>query len=127
MGSKVHLGSDVTLTCKATGKVKLEWFKIDMNGTRTNLSSRISHDRLPSGRTETICTLRIMQFDESNDGFYRCLLTRSFVVWRFHDEVYRSVKGKYHCLLYNLKSCLSPFLVHFLVVFVSFSFISRFL
>ena len=70
-----------------------------MNGTRTSLSSKSIINPVTSGRTETICTLTITQFDESDDGFYRCLLTRSFVVWRFHDEVYRSVKGKYHCLL----------------------------
>ena len=70
-----------------------------MNGTRTSLSSRSINRPATTGRAETICTLTITQFDESDDGFYRCLLTRSFVVWRFHDEVYRSVKGKYHCLL----------------------------
>ena len=75
-----------------------------MNGTRTSLSSKSIINPVTSGRTETICTLTITQFDESDDGIYRCLLTRSFVVWRSHDEVYLSVKGRYHCLLYNLKS-----------------------
>ena len=89
-----------------------------MNGTRTSLSSRSINRPVSSGRIETIRTLTITQFDESDTGFYRCLLTRSFVVWRSHDEVYLSVKGRYHCLLYNLKSCLSPFLAFLFTSFL---------